>query len=57
MIVLGAKVGGESWVWKLGAEVGAKKKVPLDLTVTQIDDSGYDDSVFDVHKGIFSKNL
>ena len=28
MIVLGAKVGGESWVRKLGAEVGAKKKRP-----------------------------
>jgi hypothetical protein len=26
MIVLGAKVGGESWVRKLSAEVGAKKK-------------------------------
>ena len=29
MIVLGAKVGGESWVRKLSAEVGAKKKSPI----------------------------
>jgi hypothetical protein len=28
MIVLGAKVGGESWVRKLSAEVGVKKKSP-----------------------------